>query len=337
MKKIVLNLVAAAMVTSSASVALADTYIAEVTKVTPNVIEVMSNGKNYTTMKSNFQFMKVDAKISYSTGFTGKIKSWSAYPFFSGPGGSFGSFEFYKIGETFPSGQRPNSITRLETFDIHAGVVEIKAREACERHENALRNGGQSNKEVHAKTHNLVFNGHLSTKFKVNGAGGNDKTKVTESGGANKLTVRCLKGPKAKFVGGNTGGFQSQVSVEDAILFLKGVSTQSGVCKVRLRLQLSTSHPNMNVNFRYHHSTGSKSKVYSEKSNGTRFLDFTQEFDVPTDQQGWAEGVFHVENAGGAKFKTLPELYKFKCAKGQIGKINNGQTSATKKLKLKLN
>jgi len=334
MKNLIVKLTAAALAANMASVASADVYADYVTGISPNVIDVTNDGSTYTKLKTSFQNVIIDTHISYDTLVGGKIKSWSSKPSFHGSW-YMGDFNWSEIGNTFPKNDRPTAFATNKQMKISRSKMKDAAIKACTKNAEVLKSKGKSDAEIYGKAHILKYNVELNTVYDVTGAGNNNPEEIVEYGATdNDFTVRCIASPKVRFNTDAIGGIQSQVKVTEASISLKGISTPGGECKARIRLHANTSIPNMNMKFRYIHSSGAKSKVYNRKSNANSVLVYTEEFDVPVDQNGWAEGMFHVESAGGAPFKTLPALYKFKCIKSQVGGFSSN-TGGTPTHKLK--
>ena len=129
------------------------------TDTNPRVINVMSNGKNYTKLDYEGNFL-IDARLEFDTGIAGRIKSWWIEPRMVnsfGPAQEVHGLNFYRESHSYPVGQRPKSINKKILFSVSSDMIEPNAVSMCNLRAAALRNQGKSDKWIFNHNHDVYF------------------------------------------------------------------------------------------------------------------------------------------------------------------------------------
>lgn len=333
-------LAASAMVASVSGAALADSADYSFDGISPKVLKVVGDGTQYTGLKSTNGNVEFDFRIQYDTETSGKIKRWEAAIIDHGVHWSGFNWGFYDRFQGYAQGNRPNDININSSVSIPKSSLEATAVQICNLTAAALKQNGASDFEIYGKSRTIKSDFTMAFDVDATGAGaGNVVVESQGEGGTHSLSVTCERKRgvvKPGLVGGNSGGIQSssETGIRTASLAVEPVTNKGGGCKARLYLNIQTYEPNINVNFRFHHNSGAKSSVFNKKSAGNGKFQFVKEFDVTTNQQGYAIGNFQAKNAGGSKWETNKVSYNFKCANAPIGGINSGQGTQPNRIKI---
>ena len=314
--------------TALGSAVAADQGVYTFQGISPSVLKVQGDGTKYTKLQSTNGNVKFKFGIAYDAGLSGKVKSYRVGVSSTGIHWSGFAWQVFDEYKSYAN-PGPKSISLNSAVEIPKGAMEEAAVKACNLTAQAMKNNGASDFEIYGKTRQVVTN--IKMNFDVDVSGTVKKNSVIESDGfvGHNLTVQCLRkrGVVKQGVSASTGGIQSssQLGIRTASLAIEPVTNRGGGCKARLYLDIQTHEPNINVNFRFHHNSGAKSSVFNKKSAGNGKFQFVKEFDVTTNQQGYAIGNFQAKNASGSKWQTNKASYNFKCASAPIGGIDSGQ------------
>ncbi|WP_350333221.1 hypothetical protein [Coralliovum pocilloporae] len=183
-------LILAATTVSSA----ADTQVSRVTNFQPKPLAVVSNGQSYTKLGYKGHKVTMFAKIEYSTGTSGRIKSWSVTPELTnnyGIAAKVPLISSFKASKSYSVGKRPKQVNQNVSMAIPTGLLQNNAVSMCNWLANSMRQQGHSNKVIFGKDRTVSFLADVKFKVSANGAG--NKNPIIEYSAPYKVPVVCKK------------------------------------------------------------------------------------------------------------------------------------------------
>ena len=314
--------------------ASADTGEGWVWGANPDVITVLSNGKEYTNMV-NQGAIAVNAKLNYDTGSVGGVKSWWAKPKMVAGFGIAAEADMpthLTKKQSYGALERPRSIHPNLTFAVPYVTVKPLAESACYFKAENLKGQGMSKKQVFSKDRYVHIDVSLHYNVQASGAGSNNP--IFEYWAPYKLQVKCAKWNGPSIPTPNTN-IASAPKVEKAVMLIDPVSGgPRNLCKIKTNTTIKTDRPNVKVKYRFVHSNGSKSNVFTTTTSANGLQVVKHDWDIPVvkgPEKGWVriEGV-------SPSFKTNKAHYNMNCSSAgglTIKKPGKGSLKTTLKIK----
>lgn len=262
-----------------------DDYI--INSISPEQIDVFSNGQEYTQIENGIAFLGANYNVFLGAGFSGRIKSFKAWLVLSknDGGSSFTiSFKDYSDGHSWPLGDRPKEYDQDRVISVPMSAVADLFVTQCNVLADRLRSQGLSNQQIFAQNRQVEINAVTEGEASFTGASG---TGFVGAQPPETLTINCKKqqGPSIPTAGAliNEGpGF----GVEHASLTVLENVTLNGACKVVLSGVVRTVGANQPVRFKYRHTDAHSgeqkwSQEYEVTTGLAKTAMFSHEFDVP--------------------------------------------------------
>jgi hypothetical protein len=310
LKTIVRNLLAANVIAAfAAAPAHADSADYQIQSISPNPIVVLSNGQNYTQIQDNSPVI-IEAQVYLDVGVSGSIVSWWVEPeIWTGVGiaTEVGGMWFSRHSESYPFGNRPNTVNKTVDLSVAAGTIQDEAVSMCNTIAAGLRNNGASNAQIFGQDRQAHFEVTLAHYQNLNGPGSNQL--IVEGMVPMNLDVICNRYQPPATPGGG-GGIAPRVDVLGSSLGLTEITTKTGTCQVRTSLQVQASVPNTQIDYRYVHS-GVPSQTYGAITDANGNFNMLRLWDIPK-RPGTEAGWFQVEGVS-ATFKTNQAAYEMEC------------------------
>lgn len=302
---------------------LADTGTVKINWSKDNPLIVKSNGKSYTKVHAVIGDFVLRGRLTFSVGEVGAVKSWSAWPIITSGYGIYQQIpglKSYKVSKSYGIGSRPNKLDKQLEFSIPYSVIDDVAISMCEWKAQALRNQGQTDKQIFAKDHEVSFKISADATVDSTGAGsGNQFWEATE---AFVLPIRCAKWEGSQIPQGGNGTLDTGFSVLSATMKLQEQTTAGGLCRVKTVTAMRGNKAGETIKYRFFHSSGKKSAVFTVKTAANKIAVVNHDWDIPNGpgpESGWlwVEGV-------GPGFKTSKVTYGMDCKAGAPGGMTLG-------------
>jgi len=293
----------------AAAPAQADEGDYQIQSISPNSIVVLSNGQDYTQLQGNSPAI-IEAHVYLDVGVSGSIVSWWVEPeIWTGVGiaTEVGGMWFSRHSESYPFGNRPNTVNKSVDLSVAAGTIEDEAVSMCNTIAAGLRHNGASNAQIFGQDRQAHFEVNLAHYQNLNGPGSNQL--IFEAQDTVKLDVICKRHQPPATPGGS-GGIAPRVDVLGSSLGLTEITTKTGTCQVRTSLQVQASVPNTQINYRYVHN-GVPSQTYGAITDANGNFNVLRLWDIPK-VPGTEVGWFEVEGVS-ATFKTNQSAYEMEC------------------------
>ncbi|MGC3940896.1 hypothetical protein ACOTTU_24110 [Roseobacter sp. EG26] len=274
--------------------------------VSPSMLEVKSNGENYTVLKTN-STVNFKGHFKYDAGNLGRIKNWKIWPKLENGAGIHSevpSLESFAGGKSYSSGQRPKTVDQFATMKVPASALNANAVAMCNFHAQKMRDQGKSNNEIFSQNYDLFF--RVSVAYSIDLTISANSLHDISNDNSAKYTVRCGK-----------SNVQSPVTINSAQLKLKQTAALNGKCKVELKTIVGTDQPGAKLKYRILHSSGNKSNPFTATTDITGLGVQINQIKIPNGsgpETGWfrVQGVSH-------DFTTNKAHYQMNCSAGNFG------------------
>lgn len=326
---------AAALLAWAQAPAAADGVDVFVNATVVPTFHVKSDGTRYTGLVTEpAEKFRFEADLTIEGG-RDRIHRWAVAPNLriGGKrwGWSFGTSrppedEWGVASKSYGSGERPTSVHRHIVMDVDPSFIGDFLVQACNDKADQLRGQGGSDAAIFAGDHVLEPSARFPNSVTYRNIADlhNDPVEATGSPPL-KPKIVCMKheGPHRSV----KENLQTPVTVAEASLLTLEKYGPGGMCKIVLSGVIETNLPNAEVKFRYEHSGGQKSDVKTVKTDFTKTVMFSDEYDVPNKpgdeigkvrlvgenidfQSGWSAYRMECTAAapGDLQAKTLPKL-----------------------------
>lgn len=198
------TLLASAFLALGAPAALADSGGGYIQNASPSPVVVVSNGSSYTQIDgpANLSLM---ARLNYSTGTAGRVKSWEAWPIITTGYGIHQEVQNTRFwggaSKSYPIGNRPKTLGLSIGLTLPMSMVEPVAVGMCNMLASNLRSQGQSNAQIFGTDRKVKLLADLGYTVDASGAGANQQ--VFEHALPREIAVTCARtqGPRAPLIG----------------------------------------------------------------------------------------------------------------------------------------
>ena len=198
------TLLACAFVALAAPVALADSGEGYIQSASPSPLVVVSNGASYTQM-SGPDALSLMARLNYSTGTAGRVKSWEVWPIITTGYGIHQVVQNTRYwggkSKSYPIGSRPKTLGLNIGLSLPMSMVEPVAVGMCNLLASNLRSQGQSNAQIFGADRQVKLLASLGYVVDASGAGSNQQ--VFEYVPPREIAVTCARtqGPSGPVIG----------------------------------------------------------------------------------------------------------------------------------------
>ncbi|WP_282608497.1 hypothetical protein [Pelagibius sp. Alg239-R121] len=262
-----------------AGATLADTGDVGVAQLTAPSIKVVSNGKEYTTLSSQYSDIVVKLRIQLDAEVSGRVKSWSAWPEIYGKqAGLYGLqwIEFKASGKTvsYPFGNRPKKVDRTETMRIEQADYADLVIDGCNRLAENLRSSGMSDAAIFSSDYDVEI-----------GVWGGLQYEMTGLDNIIDLPVEAVLNPTFKVkcektkIGPVTVGLLKEV--QSASLEAEVKKGFTGDCKLEFSGSITTKKANEEVEFRYAGDSGNESALHKVTTGDNKSVSFKHDYKLP--------------------------------------------------------
>ena len=184
------------------------------------------------------------------------------------------------ITRSYGSGDRPSSVHRHIVMQVGPEFVDDFAIEACNDKAEQLRAQGAGDSAIFASEHVVEAKVKFPNTVTYRNVPDLHNDPVEGTGQAPlKSKIVCMKyeGPHRTV----KQDVQVPVTVSQATVLTIEKSGAGGMCKIILSGVIETNLADAEVKFRYEHSGGQKSNVKTVKTDFTKTVMFSDEYDVP--------------------------------------------------------
>ncbi|TQV83812.1 hypothetical protein [Denitrobaculum tricleocarpae] len=256
--------------------ALADSGISYISQLDLALIEVVSDGENYTSVPGSSPAIKGKMKMFLNAHKYGRVKSWALWPSIQADDTPKKQYQNFKYSKSYPIGDRPKKVERELPFAIYVQAYKTYAKDACNQMASRLRNEqGYSNEEIFSVDRVLSVKVRAEVSWEMSGAANDDPPPVQVDGGtpgANPLikpvSINCKKAPP---IPPAVTGSAVVVQGYDPINF-------AGKCQMKLNGSIISNVPGVDVTFRYVDGTGKESDLKSVTTNANRSATFEHKY-----------------------------------------------------------
>ncbi len=291
--------------------ALADSGGARITELDQAIIEVASDGENYTHALSSSPAIKGRMAMSLNTHKYGRIIEWAYWPSIKAmaeTGNGMPKEQFQELGysKSYPLGDRPKKVSRDLPFSIPWQKYAPYAKEACNTLASELRSfQGMSNAEIFAVDRMLSVKVDAEITWKMSGSAIENppRQQVTGPGVVNPLikevTIKCKKIPPVP-------------PVVSAALVVQGYDpiNAGGKCQMKLEGSLVSNKANVDVTFRYVDGKGKESDLKSLSIGNSMSADFAHSYPL---SPGHKTGKIRIVGEN-LNFTSSWKNYDFECS-----------------------
>ena len=290
-----LPLAAAAFLAWGQVPAMADGVDVFVTATSVPTFHVKSDGARYTELvtEENEKF-RFEAQLIIEGG-ADRIHRWAVAPNLRLNGKRWGwdfdstsrppEDEWGVVAKSYGSGDRPNSVHRQIVMEVAPSFIDDFVIQACNDKADQLRAQGVGNAAIFGAERVLEPSAKFPHRVTYRNFADlhNDPVEGTGSPPL-KPKIVCMKyeGPHRTV----KENLQLPVTVSQATLLTIEKFGPNGMCKIILSGVIETNLPNAEVKFRYEHSGGQKSNVKTVKTDFTKSVMFSDEYDVPNKPNG---------------------------------------------------
>lgn len=203
------TLLASAFVALAVPVARADGGQGYIQSASPSPIVVVSNGSSYTQI-SGPDNLSLMARLEYSTGTAGRVKSWEVWPEISTGWGIHREVENTRFwggkSQSYPLLKRPKEVYLNIGLTLPMSMVEPITVGMCNLRAQNLRSQGQSNAQIFGTDQKLSLKASLGYVVDASGAGSSKP--VYQYVPPREIPVTCARtqGPSAPVIGTKTPG-----------------------------------------------------------------------------------------------------------------------------------
>jgi hypothetical protein len=325
--------VGAALLALAQGPAAADGVDVFVTATAVPTFHVKSDGTRYTGLVTEpAEKFRFEADLIIEGG-RDRIHRWAVAPNLRLDGKRWGwSFdtsrppedEWGVVSKSYGSGDRPTSVHRHIVMAVDPSFVDDFLVAACNGAADRLRAQGAGDAAIFADDQVLEPSVKFPNSVTYRNIADLHNDPVEDSGApALQPKIVCMKheGPHRSV----KENLETPVTVAAASLLTLEKYGPGGMCKIVLSGVIETNLPNAEVKFRYEHSGGQKSNVKTVKTDFTKTVMFSDEYDVPNKpgdeigkvrlvgenidfQSGWSAYRMECTAPGDLQAKTLPKL-----------------------------
>lgn len=260
--------------------ALADWGAALITELDQAIIEVASDGENYTNVLPLSPAIKGRMTMSLDADKFGRIKYWAYWPSIkaeatSGPGMPKEQYKELGYSKSYPLGDRPKKVSRDLPFSIPWNTYGPYVKEACNTLAAELRGfQGMSNAEIFAVDRTLSIKVKAEITWEMSGSAIDAPPPGIVSGSSEPnplikdVTIKCKKTPPPA------------PTVTGAAVVVHGYDpiNAGGRCQMRLHGSIITNLPSIDVTFRYVDQNGKQSDLKSVNTTADRSANFNHNY-----------------------------------------------------------
>jgi len=276
------------------SPAAADGVDVFVTATSVPTFHVKSDGARYTELVTEQDKIRFEAELVIEGG-GDRILHWSVAPNLRINGKTWG-WQFDQtsrppedgwavVSKSYGLGDRPNSVHRHIVMDVDPTFIDDFVVQACNDKADQMRAQGGNDAVIFAGEHVLEPKAKFPNRVTYRNYADFHNDPVEGTGvPPPKPKIVCMKyeGPHRNV----KENLQTPVTVSQATLLTIEKATAGGVCKIILSGVIETNLANAEVKFRYEHSGGQKSNVKTVKTDITKTVMFSDEYDVPNKPNG---------------------------------------------------
>lgn len=143
-----------------------------VQQVTPAVIEVRSDGKNYTGTNVPQIQIRGKVRVQLDAGVSGRVKTWSIWPKLAPVNIGVGyeaQFQQNKTTKSYDAGQRPKSVDEETWMAMSHDATRNYAVSACQTRATQLRTAGKTNQEIFSADHAIPLELQAALSYEFSG------------------------------------------------------------------------------------------------------------------------------------------------------------------------
>ncbi|NIA69592.1 hypothetical protein HBA54_13405 [Pelagibius litoralis] len=252
---------ALALAMTAAGPALADYTYTHVYKLDAAIIEVASDGENYTTVSDSSPAITGMWVVHLDADIRGRVKSWAAWPAMVTDSGPTKDFPELGKSASYPLGDRPKKVTRKYPLFIPLEAYRDYATDSCNRRASFLRNTlNKTDEYIFARDRSISVKVSTGMTWKMSGGANDNQIGLNfpiNDHEIKPVTIVCLKTPVAA----------PPPPLPPAVLSsnlsagtFDSVHLQ-GSCVLQLAGTITTTRSDMPVTFRYVDETGKESDV----------------------------------------------------------------------------
>lgn len=234
---------------------------ATISELEAAVIEVASDGENYTAVEVGAPAIKGRMRMALDAQEFGRVKLWSLWTSIKVEGPAKKQFPALGYSKSYPVGERPKKVKRDLPFFIPRQAYKSYAADACNIIASVLRNEhGLTNEEIFASDRLIPVKVRAEVSWEMSGFANEapdlqeidpeqlEKPKVKD------VKIKCKKTPAPPPPVPAVTGVAMIVNGYDPV-------NQGGQCQMRLKGSISSNVPGLDVTFRYVDGTGKESDL----------------------------------------------------------------------------
>jgi hypothetical protein len=189
------SLLASGLLALAAPSALAgDSGSGWIQSASPSPLVVVSNGSAY-TQTSGPENLSLTAKLVYSTGVAGRVKSWEAWPEITSGYGVHTEVSNLRFwggeSKSYPVGSRPKALSLTIGLTVPRSMLDQVAVGMCSWLAHSLRDDGLSNAQIFGSDREVKLLAGL--RYVVDASGAGSGSPVFEYAPPLEIPVRCAR------------------------------------------------------------------------------------------------------------------------------------------------
>ena len=246
----------------------------------PHVIEVESDGNNYTEPSIPLVSLSADLHVEIDAGISGKVKSWEAWLLAKPQTGSWVHFSNHAFTKSYSVGSRPKTVNRTETVNIPYGTLAPFLTGHCNVKANQLRAGGMSDAEIFGQDRTIKVELSATADAEYSGVNWGDEVPQEVIFNNPSFDIICKKDPNPEPEVSDEGPTRGTPDVEQASLTVNEVATLNGGCKLYLSGVIESKEANTQVRFRYKDDDGNQSDIKTVSTDHAKTAMFSHQYAV---------------------------------------------------------
>lgn len=300
----------------------ADQASIDITSISVKNLTVESNGSSY--IFSPTPSLTVNARMELDAGFSGRIKSWRAWPSIIGKnfGGAVKTdYKEYGASKTYSSGDRPKRASRNFSFLIPGNRLGDLARNYCNTIRQNYMTGGKTAEWVLSQDREYDLLVDAEMNYDMSGISGTNFIGPGTPHSDRSIRVTCQKyTPKAATnqVAAVPGTLPEVTQVSAAVF--PEAALDGSYCRVRISGAITSNKMNMPLTYRYGYSDFDSdtpirySAPVSVSTSHSKTVMVSDVFDVPV-VEGKERGTVWIEAVSPNSLQSKAQNYEMNCAK----------------------
>lgn len=275
------SLLAAGVLAAStlSGAASADTGSTHIVKVLTPVIEIESDGQNYTKPAIALTPIAVSANVALDAEISGRIKHFKVWLKFRSQTSTWADFPQHAHSESFALHERPKALNNDIYLSVPYGSHASYLVAYCNLQANALRHDGLSNAEIFSQDRPLEVGLLSALQYEMSGVNGRVDTSGVGGGWSalQKMTVVCRAKDPERTPEANEPT-RNKPQVESASLLIIERDSLRGACSLELAGTIKTKQPNTEVKFRFESDDGQLSDIKTVTTGSVRTVQYDHEY-----------------------------------------------------------